>query len=146
MAGVTTFCQLNILGVQQTTQNLMARFDWLIVSCQLLLAPSSYIERDKQQRQNSEFSHTANLPSSLTEERFSEIGSKILPLTEFLNQRLVLKLYQLTSCPYLGTTSTICLLTTGVGLNYICHCYRQPPRDYGAPSKHLPEQCFGQSS
>ena len=42
--------------------------------------------------------HTANSPTSLIEERFSETGSKILPFTDFLNQRLVLKLYQFTSC------------------------------------------------
>ena len=62
----------------------------------LPLNPSSYIERDKQQRQDSEFRNTANPPSRLIEERFSETGSKILPLTDFFNQRLVLKLCQLT--------------------------------------------------
>ena len=63
------------------------------------IEPSSYMERDNQQRQDSEFRHKANLPSSLTEEMLSETGSNILPLTEFLNQRLVLKLYQLNFCP-----------------------------------------------
>ena len=54
---------------------------------------SSYIERDRQERQDSEFRQTANLLSSLTEKRFSETGSKIVSA------------YLLPFSPYLGTNN-----------------------------------------
>ena len=67
---------------------------------------SSYIERDRQERQDSEFRQTANLPSSLTEKRFSETGSKIVPLTTIFEPGAgskIVSAYLLPFSPYLGT-------------------------------------------